>query len=275
MSLDIVILTLNEEINLERCIASVSGWTESVHIVDSGSTDNTVEAGRRLGALVHVNKQLGPFDIAAQRNWALDNCDLLATWVLYLDADEVVTPQLRAVLEQTMADPSAHDAYNVATKYLFRGQWMKRCHGYPNYHGRLLQRGQARFDGGVFEHFVGTDDVGTIHEPYLHYGNSKGFADWLERHDRYSTWEANTAVAYLESGDVKDFKTVRKTRLREVAARLWPLRPLARFFIMYVVRLGFLDGRQALPFCLRYTMYEFMISEKIAEARALAAGRPL
>jgi hypothetical protein len=117
--------------------------------------------------------------------------------------------------------------------------------------------------------------VGRLTEPYLHYGNSKGFSDWLQRHDRYSTWDAASAVGYLEGGNRYAFGTDRRVLLRRLAARLWAIRPLLRFVVMYVLRGGFLDGPAALVFCVRYAVFEYMTLEKIMEIRRKGTGLPL
>lgn len=269
-----VVLTLDEELLIDQCLASLQ-WCDDLVVVDSGSTDGTVAKAQAAGARVLVHRTDGPFHISDQRNWALDHGHITATWVLFVDADEVVTPALAAQVRQACGSATDVVAFQLAPKYLFWGTWMKRSMRYPNWHDRLLRHGCVRLDGGTWEHFSAGTRSNRLTEPYLHYGNSKGFGEWLARHDRYSTWEADHVLRYLAGEGDGAFGTLRKLRARRVAARMWPIRPVVRFLVMYVVRGGFLDGPAALPFCLRYAVYEYMIVEKIAEGRRLDAGEPL
>lgn len=270
-----VILTKNEAMNLQRCIASLQ-WCQEIIILDSGSTDGTCKVAQELGAKVFTHIQPPPFKISEQRNWALDNCNLKGDWVLFVDADETISlnlaDEIQTVCSQAELD---YNAYELTARYLFWGRWLKRTQGYPNWHPRLIRKGFSRFEGGVWEHFVPGTKVGRLQKPYDHYANSKGFTDWLERHDRYSSWDAEKILEFLESGNAKDLGTTRKLTLRLWAAKLWPLRPLVRFIQMYIFRLGFLEGWKALIFCLLYAIYEFMTVIKIIESKRKRAGLPL
>jgi len=270
-----VVLTKNEAANLSRCIASLR-WCAEVVVLDSGSTDGTPELARTLGVRVCTHVQPAPFRIDLQRNWALDQAAITTGWVLFLDADETTPPALAVALERICADPAgAADAYELTPRYLFWGQWLKRTQGYPNWHPRVVRLGHARFAGGVWEHFGPGTRVGRIDEPYDHYANSKGLSDWLARHDRYSSWDAERITDYLENGTADRLGTTRKLGLRVWAARLWPLRPWLRFLQMYFLRLGFLEGSAAFSFCLLYFCYEWMTVVKIVELRRRRRGLPL
>ncbi len=273
-SIACVILTKNEEQNLPRCLASV-GWCAEVVVVDSGSTDRTIEVAASLGARVLVNRPVGIFNIADQRNWALEQSCLAASWVIFLDADEEVTPELRAAVERAIAVPEKFNCYELTPRYLFWGRWLKRTQGFPNWHARLVRRGQVGFEGGVWEHFDARARPGFIAEPYNHYANSKGLSDWLARHDRYSTWDAEKIAAFLASGETAALGTTRKVRLRRWAARLYPLRPFARFAHTYVLRFGFIEGFPAFVFCSLYFFYEWMTVVKVIELRRQNRGESL
>ncbi|MHC4585043.1 MAG: glycosyltransferase family 2 protein [Planctomycetota bacterium] len=270
-----VVLTLNEAENLPRCINSLH-WCNEVVALDSGSTDETLETAKQLGSRVYVHVQSPPFNIAQQRNWALSNCDLQGDWVLFLDADEVVPEKLaEEILRVCATDEDRFHAYELTPRYLFWGKWLKRTQGFPNWHARLVRKGAARYDGGVWEHFAAGTRFGRIAEPYDHHANSKGFSDWLKRHDRYSSWDAERIAEYIETGRPEVFGTERKRRLRWLAAAFWPFRFIARFFHMYVFRGGFLEGMPALVFCLMYSMYEFMTVVKVIEIRRKKRGLAL
>ena len=262
-SIAAVVLTLNEEANMERCLASLQ-WCDHVVVLDSGSEDNTKSEALRLGAEFFLHKQMPPFEIDKQRNWALDNCGIEHEWVLFLD-DHSNASEKR----------ENSDALELTPRYLFWGTWLKRTQGYPNWHPRLLKRKEVRFTGGVWEHFDENAIIGKIEAPYDHYANSKGFSDWLDRHDRYSSWDAEKIVNFLESKSSDSLNTTRKLKLRLLAARLWPLRPFARFIYMYFGRLGFLEGRASFVFCILYAYYEFMTVVKITELKRTREGLPL
>ncbi|MBF0480109.1 MAG: glycosyltransferase family 2 protein [Desulfovibrionaceae bacterium] len=271
-----VVLTLNEAANLPRCLASLA-FSREIVVVDSGSCDATAAIAASLGAKVFTHVPDGGFQFAAQRNWALDHCGLSGDWVFFLDADEVAPEDLARELTRICAPGETDfDAFELTPRYLFWGKWLKRTQGYPNWHPRLVRRGRARFAGEIWEHFSEGVRVGRIDVPYDHYANSKGFGDWLARHDRYSTQDAAKIVDFLSAPDRGQvLGTARKLRLRKLAARLWPLRPFARFFLMYVLRGGFLEGFAALMFCLMYFFYELMIVIKIIEQKRLRRGEAL
>ncbi len=268
-----VVLTKNEVANLSRCFASLR-WCAEIVVIDSGSTDGTREEAERLGARVLVHVQPPPFKIAEQRNWALREAGILTPWVVFLDADETIPSGLADALEGGAAKNDV-DAYELTPRYIFWGTWLKRTQGYPNWHPRVVRVGHAWFEGGVWEHFASGTRTGRIDTPYDHFANSKGLSDWLARHDRYSSWDADKIVAFLESKDAASLATTRKLGLRKMAARLWPLRPWVRFLQMYVLRLGFLEGRAAFAFCLLYFFYEWMTVVKIVEKRRLFRGESI
>lgn len=250
-------------------------WANERIVVDSGSTDRTREVAEENKARFIVHIQTGQFNIAAQRNWVLEEVVIASDWILFLDADEEVTPALRAEIEKELARCGAKNAFELTPRYMFWGRWLKRTQGYPNWHSRLVKKGDVRFRGGVWEHFDETACIGRIAEPYDHYANSKGFGDWLERHDRYSTWEAQRIVAFLESRDPEAIGTKRKVQLRLWAARCYPLRPLIRFVYIYVIRLGFLEGMPALIFSIQYALFEWLVVLKVLDLRRRHQGKEL
>ena len=269
-----VVLTLNEEANIKRCLASLT-WTDEIVVVDSGSRDRTVEMATSAGARVVKHQQAGVFRISDQRNWALDDAGLQGDWVLFIDADEETTDVLAREVRARCGADGGPDAYRLAPKFMFWGRWMRRSMRYPSWHDRLVRMGKVHYAGGVWEHFEAGTSVGTINEPYVHYGNSQGFSHWLERHNRYSTWDAESVFSYLESRNWESFGTSLRLFDRKVAARFWRLRPILRFVLMYVIRGGFLDGPEAFVLCVRYAIFDYMTAERVAELRRRKAGRPL
>ena len=149
-----VVLTYNESINIARCLRSVR-WCDECLVVDSGSTDGTLEAARGAGARVCLHRADGIFNIANQRNWTLEHAGLTSRWILFLDADEEVTPELQSAIRRAINEDIQHyDGYELTPRYMFWGRWLKRTQGFPNWHCRLLRNGATRFMGGVWEHFA-------------------------------------------------------------------------------------------------------------------------
>ena len=271
-----IILTKNEVSNLKRCIDSLQ-WCQEVIVVDSGSTDGTTELAQSLGAIVFTHIQTPPYQAAKQRNWGLQKTNLRGDWVLFVDADEIIPPNLAAEIQRVCAaSNNPYNAFKLTPRYLFWGKWLKHTQGYPNWHDRLLKKGEVAFaDGGYWEHFSSGAKVGRITIPYDHFANSKGVSDWLERHDRYSSWDAENIVKFQETGKTSAFVSNNKLKLRLLAARFWPVRPIARFTYMYFLRLGFIEGIPALVLCLLIAIYEFMVVVKVVEIKRKNLGLPL
>lgn len=262
----VVILTFNEESNIADCLKSCD-WCDDVHVLDSASTDRTVETALQLGATVHTNsfKSFG-----RQRNWAIDNIPHKHDWVFHLDADERFTPELVQELRQTVNSDPEEAAYFVPSKLMFLGRWVRRGAGYPVYQVRLFHRDRTRFsDWGHGQREVTKGAIGTLHQPYLHYNFSKGIAEWVEKHNRYSTLEARETLDRLNQPDatLRFFGTPIQRR-RFIKERILPRIPafwLLRFFWMYVVRGGLLDGKAGLYYCLLMSVYQFFIRIKMEE----------
>ena len=242
--LSVTVITLNEEDALRRCLESVA-WADEIVVVDAESSDKTVEVARAFTDAVFVRPWPG---FAAQKNFALDHAS--GDWVLSLDADEEVTPELRgeivAVLERPASDVAA---YAVARRNIFWGAWVRHGGLYPDWQVRLLRRGRGRFgDVSVHESVRVDGTVVRLASPLLH-RSYRDVADFLARADRYSS---------LAAAD----------RLRHgppVNAAELVLRPLGRFLGMYVLRAGFLDGWRGFLLAVLYAYYVFIRSAKVWE----------
>lgn len=260
-----VILTLNEELDVERAISSLK-WCNEIVVVDSGSTDTTRKIAEANGATFFQHIQEPPFLITRQRNWALRNTNIKSEWVLFLDADEEVGPKLtQQILTALSSDANNYDAYELTPRFWFFGKWLKLTQGYPNWHPRLLRRGSVWFKGGVWESFTSSSIVGRIYEPYEHFAFSKGIDDWLQRHMRYSTWDSERIFDYLRSSDSGCLETARHKKARILAAQLWPVRPMLRFIQKYFLQLGFLEGWQGLLFALMMAFFDLITVIKIIQ----------
>jgi len=268
MNISILVLTLNEEANLPACLAAVS-WCDDIVVLDSYSRDDTVAIARRLGARVYQRS----FDsFAGQRNHALDAIELKNEWILHLDADEIITPELHAEMLRAISD-ERYDAYRIPSKMMFFGQWLRYSGLYPSYQVRLARRAGFRFKqvGHGQREDIAPERVGTLTQPYLHYSFSKGLTEWFDKHNRYATDEARETVKRLETSASIDWAglwsrdQIRRRRALKAAAYRLPFRPALRFFYMYVLRGGFLDGRAGLTYCRLLAIYEYLIVLKTQE----------
>lgn len=274
MSVSIMILTLNEEPNIQACLETVS-WSDDVVVLDSFSTDRTTEIARAAGARVIQRK----FDNwAAHQNWAMDQIDFTHDWVFYLDADERMTDELRAEIEAIAADESeVRVAFYCGRKNYFMGRWLKHAMP-PGAIMRFFKPPHIRFERLVNPTPVIDGPHGYLTHHFLHYNFSKGLTEWIDKHNKYSQMEAMEGMKLLkgEAGSrPRLFSTdpaMRRQALKNLSFRL-PFRPLVKFCYMYFVRGGILDGRAGLIYCRLQAMYERMIVLKMMELRRRDRGR--
>jgi len=269
-----IVLCLNEEHRLAKALNSLL-WCDDILVVDSGSSDKSLEIARSFNARVLINKQKGQFLITEQRNVALRYGNIQSEWILFLDADEEIGNECRAEIIRAISHHKSINAYEMTPRYWFFGKWLKRSQGYPNWHPRLLKSSGVSFVGGVWESFSDLNNVGRIRTPYEHFAFSKGTDDWIDRHQRYSTWDAKHICDFLESKDEQMLGTNRKLALRKVDAQLWYLKPITKFLFRYLYKLGILEGWQGLLHCLLHFTYDMMVVVKIAEIRRKQMNKPL
>lgn len=272
--ISVVVLTWNEEANIARCLASAA-FSDDILVLDSGSSDRTVELAAQAGARVAVR----PFDtFAAQRNFAMAQ-GLRHRWVLHLDADEVVTPELRdELLALAGAPQSPHAVYRVPSRLIFMGRWLRRAGMYPAYQVRFGRAEALRFveHGHGQREVQAAHEVGTLTAPLDHHNFSKGVNDWFARHLRYARREAEEvahgrgAASRLSDLLARD-PTVRRRALKGLAARL-PMRPALRFAYAYLLRGGFLDGRAGYHYARMLGMYQYLIDRNLEELRGPQPG---
>lgn len=263
----IFILTHNEEIDIAACIESAL-LSDDVIVVDSCSTDRTVEIAAQYPVRVvqHTFESHGK-----QRTWMLENIPYQHEWAYILEADERMTPALFQECLKTIKTPE-HVGYYVAERVMFMGTWIRRSTQFPRYQLRLLQRGQVWFeDYGHTEREVVRGSTGFLQETYPHYTCSKGLSRWIEKHNRYSTDEAEETIRQLNQGQV-DWRQLlwgsseveRRRALKDLSLRL-PNRPLVRWFYMYFILGGWRDGRSGLAWCTLQAFYEYLIVLKARE----------
>lgn len=267
----VVIMTQNEESNIGPSIRSCRWWCDDIHVLDSGSTDRTVQIARDLGATVHVH----PFkSFSDQRNWAIDNIPCRHPWHFHIDAEERLTPRLVEEMARRLGPAGAgegFDAYQCPTKVILFDRWLRWSGGYPDHQVRLFRAGKCRFLGtGDGQRQDCQGPIGTIDQPYERYGFSRSLAEWFYKQNAYATREAAEGLALRRSG-WKPSKAMwrphspqRRREWKNVSYSM-KLRWFLRFLHTYVLRLGFLDGRAGLRYSLMLSTYEYWIELKMLE----------
>ena len=217
--LSVTIITLNEERRIGKCIKSVS-FADEIVVVDSGSRDRTVEIAKQAGAQVIHQDWLG---YGRQKQFAVEQT--VNDWVLCLDADEWLSPELSQSIQSVLEHPE-FSAYQFPRRNRFMGRWLRHGEGYPDWSLRLFKRDHAHWsEDEVHEKVVPGGDVGKISGDLMH-ESEETLQQYLEKQDRYTTLQAQRLKADGKRGSV--IKIV--------------LSPLFRFIKFYFIRLGVLDG---------------------------------
>jgi len=274
VDLSVIILTFNEELHIERCITSVKPFARRIFVVDSYSTDTTVAIAEKLGAEVFQN---GWTNHAVQLNWGLDNLPLDTQWVFRLDADEYVTEELSVELQKRIhtLDESVNGIY-LTRKVYFMNRWIRYGNYYPISFLRIWRHGHGRCEERLMDEHIKLTDGETIRfEHDFVDDNKRSLGWWTEKHNGYATREAietlNVKYGLFESNAVApDFwgtQEQRKRWLKHIYIGL-PLflRPFIYFSYRYVMKRGFLDGKEGL-IChfLQGFWYRFLVDAKVFE----------
>ncbi len=276
--LAVIILTRDEEENLPRALASVVGWAAEVWVVDSLSTDRTAMLAREAGARVVAREFTG---YAAQRNWALRSLPLGPEWALFLDADEVVTADLRAELAATLAAPPAAVAgFQVKRRFIFLGRWLRHGGYYPVWLLRIVRHRLARYEErGVDEHLLVDGPTARLRSDLLH-EDRRPLERWIERHVRYARLNADELLRRGSSGlRARWGSSTQAERTRWWYERVYRrapagLRAVAYFLYRYAARGGFLDGREGFIYhSLQAFWYRLLIDAMIFESRRKRPAR--
>ena len=280
VKLSVIIPVKNEELNLPACLESVA-FADEVWVVDSASSDRTPGIALEYGARLAQFEYTGGFP--KKKNWALANIPFRNEWILLIDADERVTSELATEIRTVVNSDASIEGYFINRKLIFLGRWIRHCGWYPSWNLRLFKHQRGRYERLDAEEVENAGDV-EVHEHVLLDGRSgylrhdllhedfKSVYHFIERHNRYSNWEARVYHNFAHGvGGGQHIRSSllgspleRKRFLKRIWVRL-PFRPLLRFIWMYVIKRGFLDGRPGLIFCTLMTMHEAVITAKIYE----------
>ncbi len=280
LPVSVLIPAKNEEENLPACLASVARADE-VFVVDSQSEDRSIEICEQHGAQVvqfHFNGRW-----PKKKNWSLDNLPFKHDWVLIVDCDERITDELWDEIAEAIQKPG-YSGYYLNRRVFFLGKWIRFGGKYPDWNLRLFRHAHGRYenlhteeirntgDNEVHEHVVVENgEVGYLKNDMLHI-DFRDLFHWLQRHNRYSNWEARVYYNILngmgEDGTIGanlfGDSVQRKRFLKKIWVRL-PFKPLLRFVLFYFIRLGFLDGRAGYIYGRLLSQYEYQIGVKLFE----------
>ncbi len=263
-SVSVIILTLNEETNIERCLKSVADWAAEIIVVDSGSTDLTLEIAERFGARVakHAFKNQ-----ADQFNWALDNLEIKSDWILRLDADEYILPELAEEIKSVIGSTSAVNGYYIKRRVYFMGRWIKHGGYYPTWILRLFRKGEGRSEDRIMDEYIILLEgrAGRLKNDFAD-DNRKSLSDWTMKHNDYSSREV--AARFGEPDAPIGGSAGRKRWVKNNFYLRLPLffRSFAYFIYRYFFCLGFLDGKEGLIYhTLQGFWHQFLTDAKTYE----------
>jgi glycosyltransferase involved in cell wall biosynthesis len=270
LPISVIILTFNAETTIGATLASARRISDDVHVVDSHSTDRTLEIAREHGARIVQH----PFEnYGAQRNWAIDTLELRHDWQLHLDADERVTDELAAELQELfrVGPPAEIAGYYLPRLVHFHGRALRHGGMYPIYHMRLFRRGRGRCENRKYDqHFHVDGPSARLRAPMID-DIRMSLGEWTNRHNRWADAEVeeilNPGRDVIAAGGDTPVGRKRAQRGWYYRAPLF-LRAFLLFFYRYFIRLGFLDGKEGLIFYVLQTFwFRFLIDAKLHERR--------
>lgn len=280
--LSVIILTFQEEDNLGACLDNVCGWAHQVYVVDSFSTDRTVDIAEQKGVAVYKHAFT---NMAHQRNWALRTLPLDLPWVLFLDADERLTPELKAELADILPRiPEEISGLYTRRRFFWMGRWLKHG-GMYKWILRTVRHDRARVEMAGRREYMRVEGQ-TLHlkNDFLH-DDSKGVSDWIIKHDKYALQEANELLAgsIQHTSDKNRHPSPHSIASETESAniiklrRYWNRLPLfcrspLNFLIKYIFMLGFLDGIPGLTYYVLHDFwYPFLVDVKVLELRKVSS----
>ncbi len=266
----------NESLNLDRCLAAVQ-WADEIIVVDSHSVDGSQSLADAHGATIVQFNFNGIWP--KKKNWALENLPFRNEWVFILDADEVLPPGAEAEIREIVSDPKHPiDGYWINRRFMFMGKWLRHAY-YPNWNLRLFRHQLGRYekltdvatdsgDNEVHEHVIIDGKTGRLRSEMDHYA-FPSVAVFVEKHNRYSNWEARVAADKFLTGSARSLQASSvgwRRRIKHLSQHL-PMRGMLRFFYVYLWQRGFLDGREGYYFARLHGFYEFLSVAKTYELK--------
>jgi glycosyltransferase involved in cell wall biosynthesis len=267
----------NEEANLANCLRALHNWASEIVVVDSNSDDGSVEIARTCGATTVQFAYSGGWP--KKRQWAIESHSFKNDWILLLDADEILSDDLKAEITAALAG-DAFDGYHLRYNIHFLNRTL--CHGDTElWKLALFRRGKGCFecrladqdmsmgDMEVHEHFVVNGRVGRLRSPVFHC-NSKSLADYIAKHNTYSNWEAALYASNRGSGgDLHPSLSAQARRRRLWKRKLLESRwfPVMTFLYSYILKLGFLDGTPGFFYSALRAVQMFHVQAKVYESR--------
>ncbi|NPA52254.1 MAG: glycosyltransferase family 2 protein [Aquificae bacterium] len=256
--ISVIILTYNEEKHIERCVKSLKPFVKDIFIVDSYSTDRTLEIAESLGAKIYQNKWV---NYATQFQWALDNCPIKTKWVMRMDADEYIEPELAEEIRRTIDKlPANIKGIYLKRKVYFQGKWIRWGGFYPHILLRIWQYGYGKIEQRwMDEHIILSEgDTILIEKGNIVDDNKNNITWWIDKHNKYATREMldlmNIKYKFFKNDNfllkMKDPQAKKKRYIKEKFYSKLPLglRPTLYFLYRYFFKLGFLDGWQGFIF---------------------------
>ena len=275
VDITILIPTKNEELNLESCLRPLIGWAEKVLIVDSGSTDKTIDIAAQYGIEVIQFNYLGGWP--KKRQSILENYSFQTEWILLLDSDEILTSSIKTEISEKITNKDV-DGYYLFFKIEFLGRMLNYAapplrklslfrKGRGNFERRLTDQDASMGDMEVHEHVYVEGVVREIKSPVLH-RNSNSISRFIIKHDEYSNYESRVHLFGEETSiKIKYFGGTKEEKRRFLKAKLirFNFSPLLLFIYNYFLRFGFLDGRQGFYFVLYQSIYLYFVNSKMFE----------
>jgi glycosyltransferase involved in cell wall biosynthesis len=283
MDLAVIILTYNEERHISRALASVAGIAGEIFVVDGFSSDNTTELARTHGATVLQNKFI---NYAKQFQWALDNAPITASWIMRLDADEVIEADLAQKIRDELPSLAGEIVgINLKRKHIFLGRWIRHGGRYPLVLLRIWRRGHGRIeDRWMDEHMILWGGRTVTFEGGFADHNLNDLTFFTDKHNKYATREAIDVINERRPLFRRGVDLVKEQGSRQAAIKRWikqrlynriPYQISAPAYFLYrlIFQLGFLDGKEGLVYHgLQGLWYRFLVGAKVAELEAAIAG---
>ena len=274
IDITVIVPTRNEEKNLAYCLEPLSNWASQIIVVDSNSRDRTGEIAKSFGAEVILFTYKGGWP--KKRQYVLDTYSFKTTWVLLLDADEILTPESKQEIETAITQLN-FDGYYLFFRMEFLGRMLVKSDpglrklslfkvGKGGYEKRFQAQDASMGDMEVHEHVIVNGNVGTLEKPILH-RNINDLSRFIIKHDEYSNYECRVHTEGAQTDIKENFWGTREERRRYLKKKLIrnPLAPIAYFFYLYFLKGGFLEGMSGFYYVLYQCIYLYFVSSKIYE----------